>query len=307
VPDASFPPDLPGRRALPPFAPSETALEDALLRGRRRRAVTGTAAGTALLLVPALLYATLGTGTQRSDSLVANQPPAVPTAGGQQDPTPDPQPTVGPALPAAQPGQGAAAGGSDPAARPTPVTVPGLPQAPGSTAPPAPRQTATAGGQPARPARSFPVVRDTVAYTADSCQHSPGTGAAAGWCIGSPGAFSTRQGQPVKLRQLLCRVPASGSREAKFPRVREVEFHIYDGRSTTRWKNTRDLRRSEHSIMIEENTCVRWTVTWDALDDAGEIVPPGNYALENTIDADLSGIGQSGEGYAFPYDFDVTE
>lgn len=306
MPDPSLPPGLPGRRTPPAFAPTGASLDAALRRGRHRRAATGTAASAALLLVPAVLYVALGSGTQRNDSLVATPPTPVPAVSGQQVPTPGPVPTADPSPAAPEPTLTSAPGPDSPATR-APVVVPQAPQDTPRTPRPDADQTANpAETQPGRPARTFPVTRDTVAYTADSCQYSPGTGAAAGWCIGSPGAFSTRQGQPVKLRQLLCRVPASGSREATFPRANEVVFHIYDGQSKTRWKSTRDTRSDEHSVTVADNTCVRWTITWDARDDAGEIVRPGNYSLENTIDANLSGINQS-EAYAFPYDFNVTE
>ena len=175
MPDPSLLPGLPGRRTPPAFAPTQASLDTALRRGRHRRAATGTAASAALLLVPAVLYVALGSGTQRNDSLVANPPTPVPSVSGQQVPTPDPEPTADPSPAEPQPALTSAPGPGGPPT-PAPDVDPQAPQDAQRTPQPDADQTANpAQTQPGRSTRIFPVTRDTVAYTADSCQYSPGT------------------------------------------------------------------------------------------------------------------------------------
>jgi hypothetical protein len=259
---------------------------------------TGAVTGAALLLVPVVLLGSLAASPERDDSLRVAEQPTAPPATPSAEPQPAPEPEATP------PADGAAS----PAAQEPDAS----PQA-GQQADPESGSTTGEDEEESEPqaaeltfVREFRVTRETVPYAADSCQYPAGVlGASGGWCTGSPGAFSTRTGESVALRVLLCRPTGSGARDARFDFAREAVFRVYGGSPERSWTSSKEQDRQPHTVTVQAGTCLRWTVVWDARDDGAEVLPPGRYTYEPQVDAELS--DQSG-GYAgFDYEFTVTE
>jgi hypothetical protein len=260
---------------IPGGPPQQDVLEAAVRAGRRRRRREATwAGGAALALVAGVLGAALtGTGGRPGslEQIPADRPPGVLTAASPTSPGPGTSPVrQAPTGPAREPANGAAVTKS---AQPSPA-VSGEPIA---------RPVGTSGPR---------AYRESPGYDAGYTQYCDAFAAAAGtppgtqMCAQSDSPPSVRSGEAINVVLLLCNSLSSPRPvTVSFDQGREHEIAVRsaDGDIWT-WSRPYVFPQGPHSRVVQSGYCFRWANVWDTRDDAGRLVPPGNYTVETTLE-----------------------
>lgn len=263
----------------PVFSPPPGGYDDAIRRSRRRRsrrrARTGAVATGALAVAAAAI---LAGGTAGISSLRQEQPAGPGGIGGVSGASPTPD--SGSASSAPQTGR-TSRGESSPAAS----------AARGESGQRTQARSSAAPGPSAAPLQiSTALARTEHPYTNTSpCADSSGR-QAAGWCVQFLGPYGGESGKAVSLTLDLCRLPAFADADASFPSSAEAAFAL-----TTSGQNPRRVwsyasqhpgSPDPHRVAVRSGQCLSWTTTWWNRDDRGAAVPPGDYILEVSVDAD---------------------
>lgn len=258
---------IPSGRSLDSAPPAASGLDGVLTRARtRRRAKLGALGGasTAVLIVAAVLVG----GNGGVDALRLTNPAHQP--GGTSRPSAGPTST---GRTVAEGTQAAKAGGP---AGPSVSTVMATPPASTTTTPdPAVSASAAPGS-----AQGLEVGPDHSVTSYDATRGCVGDGPAPGqgWCSYYDGATAGRSGQQVELAASICRVTGQGDGELTASSGEQADFYIAsNGLEAWSWSHGRQFATAGTTLKVAAGTCVRWHVTWDVVDNAGQPLAPGSY------------------------------
>lgn len=268
----------PRRPALPP---REGDWDDMTRRvGRRRRARLAAAGGMAAATVAIAVLVSVT--SPDLDRLVAD-----PVTSGSASPTA--AETVPPPTPES----------------PSPVAPPTSP-APGATSEPVAEPSATAAPSPTAEPTSEPsgpphatMRRTEVAFEATrGC--TPGSGEGPGWCVRVPPNATAQAGDPRDYVLDYCRLTGSGAATITFHSVYEIWFHVARGSDPVYVYGDETWSPATHSTVVRAGRCARWTLTWDATDEDGLPLRPGDYDVSVGLRAGFSSSpGASSTVYGF--------
>ena len=104
------------------------------------------------------------------------------------------------------------------------------------------------------------------------------------WCL-TPGLARR---DPVAVELTVCRSSTAGVQgELRFPSSQEVDFTVIDSQQRQRWTYDPLITgRPATTEVVQPGGCVRFSVPWSAVDEAGRPLPTGAYTLHGRIVAD---------------------
>lgn len=130
--------------------------------------------------------------------------------------------------------------------------------------------------------------------------------AASGWCF-LPGIEQRREvGRPSTQTLDLCRLPGFGGGPVSLPAGHQSVFSVLWSKGV-RWTSAEDpaTTREAELLVVQPETCVRWTMRWDGRLRDGTPLPAGQYGLEFR---DLSNLrGRAGQPFVFVSTYIVAE
>ena len=271
-----------GRPRRPGSKPRPDVLQAVVATGRRRLRRAALGGAGALTTVAAMVLGVGMLGGSGTDGLVVVpaspepevSPVATPTPG-EASPPPDRSASApGPARPAPEP---------QPAGRPSSSAAP-QGDAPGDE----PRTAAGQGSLPEH--RERPTRRER---SGDLCQGSRATWAPEGYrvCMAVQMSTSVAQYSPVSIELELCSSLSSpGHLRLAFPTGREHEVQVrpQDELDDYRWTWSRHYRFTQgaHELALAPGECLSWVTQWDTRNDAGQVLPPGEYYVEAVVAAE---------------------
>lgn len=271
--------DLPplGTHRRPGSPPRPEVLEAVVREGRRRGRRSAAVTGGALAAVAAVVLGVGLLGSGSDDALVVV--PASPLPGAS--PVPSPAGGPPPPGPAAPPQLSPVLRGS-----PSPDAAPAL-SLPRATRQAAPAAPVVATPRVVRPYREAPERRP---YS-DLCMGRSFQQQEHRMCLEGAVTSQTRSGTPVDLEVSLCSSLANRrSYELSFRTGREHEVQARPAGTADdhlwTWSRGYTFPEGAHSRTLEAGWCLRWLTTWDTRDDAGRLVPPGDYLLDVGVEVD---------------------
>lgn len=246
---------------LTPVPPAPDGLAEAFRVARRRRLRTlGATSWVSAGLVLGLL---LFVGSGGPITLVQRPSPVAPAVQGSPDPV---RPVAqGRHAVRSTPGGGAVA----------PGTAAGLSRRAETASP----RSTSVSGLAASAYVSAPITRDDTgvpvpdpqcAVEADGTTHSPQI---------CPSVNARKAGQGFDLYADLCST-STQPMALHYTSTQEVDFVVYRGqRAVWRWSRSHAARPWVHALSLDSGHCRGWHSTWTAVDDEGELLPPGDYRL----------------------------
>lgn len=264
-------PDFLPRPAFPRLRPEPGGFEAALTVGRRRRRrALGGSALLSTVLLATTAYLSLSSGTPQAANLEFTQLPDH-TSPVSVDGT---EVNTGVAAPAT-PGQ--------PVGQQTPA-VPGATSAPDTAARPiAPAPTVSPlPGAPGPSPVTKPGVRRSDKGAPIGCAadiDGPGNIQRYGaWCL-EP-TVAPVEGENAQTFALAVCHQATDAGALHFATAQSVDFTVRAGGETYwRWARGQRFAAQPRTVGVDGNSCAVWSVVWDQVDENGELVPVGEYAL----------------------------
>jgi hypothetical protein len=121
----------------------------------------------------------------------------------------------------------------------------------------------------------------TVAYDPSRGCAGAGPTATQGWCGYYDGALSGRSGQRVELAQTLCRLPGRAAGTLRVDTGEHAEFSVRtkDNYDVWDWAKGRRFSPRGATFTVAAGSCLRWSVSWNIVNDAGRPIAAGAYQL----------------------------
>jgi hypothetical protein len=276
-----------GRGRLPGAAPHPEVLQAIVQQGRRRLRRAALGGGGALVTVVGLVLGTALLGAGTDDALVVV--PASPLPGGSASPSPTAAPEPGDER---EPEAGT---GGAPSLRPEPQLQPqpgaqrgGPPDQPSvGAAAPFPQPD---GGRTSP--KALPAYREEPGRgrNGDACLGSRLDDAAPGYslCLTSRTRANVTRDVPVTSELELCSsLRNPGTLRLSFPSGREHDQRVRRARDADDylWTWSRHYRFPEgaHQRELPAGDCLSWRTTWNTRDDAGALLPTGEYVVDSGV------------------------
>jgi len=118
----------------------------------------------------------------------------------------------------------------------------------------------------------------------DATKGCTGTGPSPGegWCSYYVGPTTGTAGHAVTLATAVCRLPGETTGLLRSRTGRQANFDVGKTayRPVWRWSHGRTFSTSSTSMRVAAGTCVEWYVSWRVVDNAGQLLKPGQYYLD---------------------------
>lgn len=100
------------------------------------------------------------------------------------------------------------------------------------------------------------------------------------WC---PSAMATSTPEGYSLELHLCVAVGGRAHRFSYQTTQELDLRVdtagTPGDTVWTWSVGQHFPREAHHLDVSPGECVTWTVLWDATDESGEPLPPGDYRL----------------------------